>query len=339
MRFAEKEENALQYIKVWDLPLRIFHWTMVIVVSTTAITGFFFEDLFLTLHVYAGYTLGVLILFRLIWGVMGSYYSRFATFPLCLGDLKSQLDDLKQMKSPAYKGHNPVGAWMIVSLLGCLTLLSLSGLGVYASEENAGPLADLIPASQGEFFEETHEVLANLLMILVTIHIFGVLVESLVFKHPVVQAMITGRKRFATRSLLFIAALSMNLLVTTSTNMATANETQLPLLGIYAEQAKKDLASFDGFSAERGQRFFMEKHNSGNPETASCTFCHSSDPKKPGSTRAGKVIAPLALSVNPERYLDFNKAEKWFRRNCNSVLGRPCTALEKGDFITFMTTQ
>ena len=77
----------------------------------------------------------------------------------------------------------------------------------------------------------------------------------------------------------------------------------------------------------------------GKPDTPSCTTCHTQNPKHPGRTRAGKEIAAMALSVTPDRYGDAEKVEKWFARNCQSVLGRPCTAQEKGDFISFMIAQ
>ncbi len=112
-----------------------------------------------------------------------------------------------------------------------------------------------------------------------------------------------------------------------------------PLLDQYAAEAQKEMPDFTGFSAQRGQAFFLKEHGGGKPETPSCTSCHTKDPKQPGQTRAGKTIAPIALSQTPERFTDPAKVEKWFRRNCNSVLGRACTSLEKGDFITFMSAQ
>jgi len=93
------------------------------------------------------------------------------------------------------------------------------------------------------------------------------------------------------------------------------------------------------FSAERGKALFITRHGSGKPETPSCTTCHGNSPLKTGSTRAGKEIAPMALSRTPDRYSALKKVEKWFRRNCRSVLGRECTLQEKGDFLTFMINQ
>jgi hypothetical protein len=110
-------------------------------------------------------------------------------------------------------------------------------------------------------------------------------------------------------------------------------------LARYAALAKADDAAFAAFSADRGEAFFRAEHGTGNPEITACTSCHTADPAKEGHTRAGQSIAPMAVSVTPDRFGDFAKVEKWFRRNCETVLGRQCTALEKGDFIAFMTAR
>lgn len=121
--------------------------------------------------------------------------------------------------------------------------------------------------------------------------------------------------------------------------LAESGDSQKPLLNFYAAQAKVADPAFSGFSAERGQLLFKSKFTGGKPEMSSCTVCHTTDPKKIGQTRAGKDIEPMAVSVNPKRYTDQERAEKWFGRNCRNVFGRECTSTEKGDFITFMLTQ
>ena len=98
-------------------------------------------------------------------------------------------------------------------------------------------------------------------------------------------------------------------------------------------------AGGEAFSAARGKALFLSKHTGGKPDINSCTVCHMDDPRKPGRTRTGKTIEPMAVSANPQRFTDPRKVEKWFRRNCRTVLGRECTAREKGDFITFMMSQ
>ena len=120
---------------------------------------------------------------------------------------------------------------------------------------------------------------------------------------------------------------------------AAAGPAQQAQLDGYAIQAKAADPAFAGFSAERGKTLLLAKFTTGKPDTPSCTTCHTADPRKPGQTRAGKEIGPMALSANPDRYSVPADTEKWFGRNCDSVIGRACTALEKGDFITFMVGQ
>jgi hypothetical protein len=120
---------------------------------------------------------------------------------------------------------------------------------------------------------------------------------------------------------------------------AASNDLQAPTLESYARQAKAADPGFVGFSAERGELLFRSTFSGGNPEIRSCTVCHTTDPKNVGQTRAGKDIDPMAVSRSPKRYSDPEKVEKWFGRNCKNVLGRECTAIEKGDFITYMVTQ
>ena len=90
-----------------------------------------------------------------------------------------------------------------------------------------------------------------------------------------------------------------------------------------------------GFSAARGESFFKAKH--GNE--LSCTSCHTENPAVPGKhDKTGRTIKPLAPSANAERFTSQEKVDKWFKRNCNDVLGRVCTAQEKGDVLTYLLT-
>lgn len=123
-----------------------------------------------------------------------------------------------------------------------------------------------------------------------------------------------------------------------STAAVAAGLSQKPVLDAYLVAAKAESAGFSGFSAERGKAFFLKKFDV-SAEAPSCSSCHTADPKRPGQTRAGKEIAPMAVSVTPDRFTDPEKVEKWFTRNCQTVVGRACTAAEKGDFIAFMMAQ
>lgn len=125
---------------------------------------------------------------------------------------------------------------------------------------------------------------------------------------------------------------SLSCALVLSANLAQA-ETPQDFLNKYQAEAKTADASFQGFSATRGEQFFKTTH--GNDW--SCASCHTSNPTTVGKhASTGKAIDPLAPSANPERFTSTRKVDKWFKRNCNDVLSRECTALEKGDILTFL---
>ncbi len=110
-------------------------------------------------------------------------------------------------------------------------------------------------------------------------------------------------------------------------------------LAQYASAAKAETPGFAGFSAERGKTLHTQNFAGGKPDTPACTSCHGKDPRGTGKTPTGKSIDAMAASVTPARYTDPAKVEKWFKRNCTEVLGRVCTAQEKGDWLTYMLGQ
>ncbi len=112
------------------------------------------------------------------------------------------------------------------------------------------------------------------------------------------------------------------------------------ILSGLAAQAKQADPAFAGFSAERGQALYRGQHSTGDPKVTACASCHGEDPRAAGqNVKTGKPIGPMAVSANPKRFTSQADVEKWFRRNCKDVLGRDCTAVEKGDFVTFMAGQ
>ncbi len=110
-------------------------------------------------------------------------------------------------------------------------------------------------------------------------------------------------------------------------------------LATYASAAKSANPTFTRFAVERGKTLHTQAFASGKADTPACTTCHGKEPRAAGRTPAGKAIEPMALSASPNRYTDPAKVEKWFKRNCNEVLGRDCSAQEKGDWLSFMLTQ
>lgn len=135
-----------------------------------------------------------------------------------------------------------------------------------------------------------------------------------------------GIRSFIAASVFAAASASM------AVSAAEPNEQVRSLVDSY-----KKSSGAQSFSAEEGRKFFNSKRtHSVKKEERSCTTCHTTDPRQPGKTIVGKVIEPLAPSVNKERFTDPEKIEKWFKRNCTWVLERECTPREKGDYITYM---
>lgn len=105
------------------------------------------------------------------------------------------------------------------------------------------------------------------------------------------------------------------------------------------KEAQKHDPGVKSFSAEEGKRFFNSKRkHSVEKDVRSCSGCHTSNPLNKGKTPVGKVIEPISPAANKERLTDAQKVEKWFKRNCQNVLERECSAKEKGDFIAYQTS-
>ena len=113
-------------IKVWDPLIRVFHWTLVTAVAVTWLT----EDEFLDLHVYAGYTIMVLLAIRLLWGFIGTRHARFSDFVRPPREAMTYLKQLVTVRAKRHLGHNPVGGLMIIVLLISLMLSSITGLAI-----------------------------------------------------------------------------------------------------------------------------------------------------------------------------------------------------------------
>lgn len=109
------------------------------------------------------------------------------------------------------------------------------------------------------------------------------------------------------------------------------------ILSSYIPLAKQENPAFKEFSAGRGEQFYHVKRVHSSGRQMSCAACHTDNPKNAGShAKTHKEILPLAPAINKERFTDPAKVEKWFKRNCQDVLERPCTAQEKGDFIAYL---
>jgi cytochrome b len=165
---------------VWDLPVRVFHWTLV-----TSFAGAYLlaeGERLRNIHVMFGYTVLGLVLFRLVWGLTGTRYAQFRSFMYRPREMANYVLGLLRGDRPHYVGHNPAGSLAIWAIL---ILAGLTGLSGYATYNEFG----------GDAFEEVHEFFANTWLMVVGLHIAGVIVSSLLDHENLARAMITGYKR------------------------------------------------------------------------------------------------------------------------------------------------
>jgi cytochrome b len=161
-------------VKVWDLPLRLFHWVLVAAIALAFLSSE--EDSALNAwHVLSGWVAAVLIVFRLVWGFIGGEHSRFSDF-LRPSRIPHHIAGLARRQTEPSLGHNPLGALAVVALL------AVTGVTVWTG------------AFGGEAAEELHEVIAWVLLALVALHVAAVVIMSLLERENLVRAMVTGRK-------------------------------------------------------------------------------------------------------------------------------------------------
>lgn len=178
-------------VHVWDWFVRLFHWTLVAAFATAYLT----DDDLLDVHVSAGYVVGTLIVARLVWGFIGPHRARFSDFVYAPATTLRYLRDLILFRAERHLGHSPAGGAMVVLLLVLLASTVVTGLVVYGGDQQAGPLAGMFSRDAGEAVEEIHEVLANITLAFVFLHVSAVVFASFVHRENLVRAMITGRKR------------------------------------------------------------------------------------------------------------------------------------------------
>ena len=176
MNSTETENTT---VKVWDWPVRVFHWTLAASVLGAYVTGES-ED-FERLHHTLGWVAAGLIAFRVVWGLVGTRYARFSEFIRGPAQVWAYIKSLRSGQPQHFVGHNPVGAVAVILLMG-LTALSIY-TGWLALAEDAA-----------EWLEEAHEIAANTLITVVLVHVIGVLWSSRTHGENLLKAMLTGRK-------------------------------------------------------------------------------------------------------------------------------------------------
>jgi cytochrome b len=182
-------------VRVWDIPTRIFHWTLVFLVFFCWLTQ---EKGWMELHFLAGEAILALVLFRIAWGFAGSQTSRFASFLKHPMEALHHLKDLRKREPDTELGHNAAGGWMVLGLLGLLLLQVASGM--FANDDASfveGPLRHLVSKGISDFSGKVHELSFALMQIAVLLHIAAIVVYLALKGHNLVRPMILGTKDIA----------------------------------------------------------------------------------------------------------------------------------------------
>jgi cytochrome b len=176
-------------IAVWDVPTRLFHWLLVILIGFSWWSA---EEGELEWHKWSGMAVLGLLVFRIMWGVWGSSTARFANFVRGPGTVAQYL----RMPMPATPGHNPLGALSVIAMLALLALQVITGLfAVDVDGIESGPLSYMVEFDQGRTAAEIHEIAFTLIQVLVVLHLLAIAFYLVVRRRNLVTPMVTGRDR------------------------------------------------------------------------------------------------------------------------------------------------
>jgi cytochrome b len=190
---ARSTPTIVEQRLVWDLPVRIFHWALVLSVVIAYVTHLLGIAYF-KYHVWSGYAVLVLVSFRLLWGLIGTRHARFWNFVRGPVTTLRYARDWVRGREPHFAGHNPLGAIMVVVLL--LTLLAQAVLGLFGNDEifNVGPLYAYVTNDLSVALTSWHRQLFYWIAGAIGVHVLAVIAHRLFKRERLVRAMITGRK-------------------------------------------------------------------------------------------------------------------------------------------------
>ena len=186
----EGRAEGLRKVRIWDLPTRIFHWVLAVLVVVCYLSG---DNGRFDIHIPAGQALLVLVLARVLWGIVGSEPSRFRAFVRPLREIAAYVRTLGKRAPGHHPGHNPLGGLSVVAML--LVLLLQAGLGVFAVDVdgfNEGPLSFLVSYDAAREAAELHGDVVDILLILVGLHLAAILFYRVFKRERLVKPMVTG---------------------------------------------------------------------------------------------------------------------------------------------------
>jgi cytochrome b len=193
---AQDSSNELEAhvtTPVWDLPVRIFHWVLVLLVVSQIVTATIGGNA-MEYHALGGYSILTLVLFRILWGFAGGTHARFSDFLRGPAAVARYAHMLIKGTAESHRGHNPLGGWSVVLML--LSLLVQAVTGLFANDDvmMEGPLAKHVSDDASALFTVIHDINAGIVLTLISLHILAVLFYLLRRKQDLIGPMFTGRK-------------------------------------------------------------------------------------------------------------------------------------------------
>lgn len=178
-------------VPVWDIPVRLFHWTLVLLIAFSWLAA---EMDWMTWHMYSGYAVLALILFRILWGFIGSTHARFSDFIYGPRALIVYIKTLPSRTAAKFAGHNPLGGISVVLILLCV--LAQAGTGLFANDDiiNEGPLFRHVSKELSDWLTTIHKYNFNVLLTLIGVHVAAVLYYLFYKSENLIKPMFTGRK-------------------------------------------------------------------------------------------------------------------------------------------------
>jgi cytochrome b len=173
-------DNQKELVLVWDFPVRVFHWLLV--VSFVGAWATSESEAQQMIHYAFGYSAIALVVFRLVWGVVGTRYARFTQFIKRPSETMSYIKSLLTGKKHIGLGHNPAGAFVMTSLMTLILLICLTGYWI-------------VKEFLGDVTSEVHEIFSSLALMLIVIHVAGAITMSFLQKENLIKSMITGKKQ------------------------------------------------------------------------------------------------------------------------------------------------
>ncbi|KJS28742.1 MAG: hypothetical protein VR64_23180 [Desulfatitalea sp. BRH_c12] len=185
--------RAAYPVTLWDLPTRLFHWLLVVLIAVSYTTGKIGGSA-MQYHLWSGYTIMTLLLFRLVWGFIGGHPVRFASFLRGPRTVWQYARTLLRSGYSGHLGHNPLGGWSIAAML--LTLLLQVVTGLFANDEifTQGPLYPWVSDQTSRWLTRVHRINQQVIMYLIGLHVMAVLFYLLVKRDNLITPMITGVK-------------------------------------------------------------------------------------------------------------------------------------------------